>query len=170
MPRRAFDEDPKEPREQKVKLNQVSSQKSMFDNAPKKTTPQEFQQQVHAQQEKSNSYKVRASKVAVEFGKIMNDKTLSQNKSIFAQEAELEVLSSMIQLAIEINNDPNESEGMGSLGWIALLFRTCLVQRDRANQTEYRVEQLEKKIDSRALTDFIIKEVNAVLDKKKISG
>ena len=168
MPR-SFDEDPKEPREQKVKLKQVSSQKSMFDNMPKKTTPQEFQQQVHAQQDKSNSYKVRASKLAVEFGKIMGDKTLPQNKSIFSQEAELEVLTNMVQLAIEINNDDNEPEGMGSLGWIALLFRTCLVQRDRANQTEYRLEQVEKKIDSRVLVDFVIKEVNAALDKKKNS-
>jgi hypothetical protein len=169
MPR-SFDEDPKETREQKVKLKQVSSQKSIFDNQPKKTTPQEFTQQVHAQQEKSNSYKVRASKVAVEFGKLMSDKTLPQNKSIFAQEAEREVLSNMIQLAIEINNDPNEQEGMGSLGWIALLFKTCLVQRDRGNDVEYRLELVEKKIDSKALTDFIIKEVNATLDKKKVSG
>jgi hypothetical protein len=169
MPR-PFDEDPKEPREQKVKLKQVSSQQSMFDNAPKKTTPQEFQQQVHAQQEKSNSYKVRASKLAMDFGRLMTDKTLPPNKSLFAQEAERETLSNMIQLAIEINNDSNEQEGMGSLGWITLLFRTCMVQRDLINQAEYKLEQLEKKIDSKVLTDFIIKEVNATLDKKKNSG
>src|ERR1700722_10222955 len=117
MTRRSFDEEPKEPREQKVKLNQVSSQKSMFDNVPKKTTPEEFQRQVHTQQEKSSSYKVRASKLAIDFGKMMSDKTLSQNKSLFAQEAERETLSNMIQLAVDINNDPNEQEGMGSLGW-----------------------------------------------------
>lgn len=169
MPR-AFDEDPKEPREQKVRLKQVSSQKSMFDGAPKKPTPQEFQQQVHAVAEKSNSYKVRASKLAQDFGKLMQDKTLPQNKSLISQEAEKEVLSNMIQLAMEINNDLNEQDGMGSLGWIALLFRTCLVQRDRLNVAEYKLEQVEKKIDSKVLVDFINKEVNAALDKKKVSG
>ena len=169
MTRRSFDEEPKEPREQKVKLNQVSSQKSMFDNVPKKTTPEEFQRQVHTQQEKSSSYKVRASKLAIDFGKMMSDKTLSQNKSLFAQEAERETLSNMIQLAVDINNDPNEQEGMGSLGWITLLLKTCMVQRDRLNLMEYKFEQVEKKIDSKVLTDFIIKEVNTALDKKKIS-
>jgi hypothetical protein len=162
-----FDEEPKEPRQNKVTLKQVSSQKSMFDAMPKKPTSQEFQQQVHVQQERSSSYKIRASKLATDFGRMMKDKTLSQNKNIFSQEAEREILSNMVQLAIEINNDPSEQEGMGSLSWITVLFKTCMEQRDRCNQLEYQMSLIEKKIDSTALTDFINKEVNKALDKKK---
>ena len=54
----------------------------------------------------------------------------------------------MIHLAVDINNDPNEQEGMGSLTWITLLFSACLSQRDRLNKLEYLTEQLGKKIDS----------------------
>lgn len=162
-----FDEEPKEPRQNKVTLKQVSSQKSMFDAVPKKPTQQEFQQQVHASQERSSSYKVRASKLAQDFGRMMKDKTLPQNKNIFSQEAEREILGGMVQLAIEINNDPSEQEGMGSLSWITVLLKTCMEQRDRLNTLEYQMSLMEKKIDSTALTDFINKEVNKALDKKK---
>ena len=167
----AFDEDPKEPRENRVKLKQVSSQKSMFEEAPKhKPTQQEFQQQVHAAQERSSSYKVRAAKLVQDFSKMMADKTLPENKSIFSKEGERELLGQMMQLAVEINNDPNEQEGMGSLSWVAVLFNTCLAQRDRLNFLEYRLEKTEKIVSSTNLTDFINKEVNKALDKKKSSG
>lgn len=166
----SFDEDPKEPRENRVKLKQVSSQKSMFDDMPKKKpTQQEFQQQVHEAQERSSSYKVRAAKLVQEFGKMMADKTLPENKSIFSREGERELLGQMMQLAIEINNDSTEQEGMGSLSWVAVLFNTCLAQRDRLNFLEFRLEKAEKTINSTNLTDFINKEVNKVLDKKKPS-
>lgn len=167
----AFDEDPKEPRENRVKLKQVSSQKSMFEDMPKrKPTQQEFQQQVHAAQERSSSYKVRAAKLVQDFAKMMADKTLPENKSIFAKEGERELLGHMMQLAIEINNDPSEeNEGMGSLSWIVVLFNTCLAHRDRLNFLEFKLERAEKIISSTNLTDFINKEVNKALDKKKPS-
>jgi hypothetical protein len=165
MPR-AFDEDPREERKQKVTLKNVSSQKSIIDAIPKKASPQQFQQQVHESQEKISSYKRRASELALQFNKTVMDKTLIENKNIFAQEMERELLQGMIQLAIEINNDSQEQEGMGSLSWITLLFKTCLSQRDRINQTEYKVFQLEKKLDSGMLTDYISKEISKAIDKK----
>jgi hypothetical protein len=58
---------------------------------------------------------------------------------------------------MEINVDPIEKEGMGSLTWITLLFTTCLSQRDRLNKLEYSLSLLDKKIDS------------VGLDKKKTS-
>jgi hypothetical protein len=75
----------------------------------------------------------------------------------------------MLQLAIEINTDPNEQEGMGSLTWITLLFKTCLAQRDRLNEMEFTLVTLQNKFDSSALTDFINKEITKALDKKKDS-
>ena len=57
---------------------------------------------------------------------------------------EKEVILNIIQLASEVNNDANESEGIGSLSWIAQLFKTVLYQRDRINNLEYALTQLEK--------------------------
>jgi hypothetical protein len=162
-----FDSEPKEAREVKVKLKNVSSQKSIFEGQPKKPTPQEFQEQVQVAQERSSSYKIKASELAQQFAKMMADKTLPQNKSPFAIEAKRELLGNIIQLAKDINNDEKELEGDGSLILCIVLFNTCFDQRDRINQLEYMLTQISKKLDSSALTDFISKEITKVLDSKK---
>ena len=145
----------------------VKSQgQSMFDSK-RRPTPQEFQQRVQQSQEKMSGYKKRAAELFVQFQKTVSDKTLPQNRNIFNAEAEKEMLQNMLQLAGEINNDPNEQEGMGSLTWITLLLKTCLSQRDRMNELEYTISMLQKKYESTAMTDYISKEIAKALDKKK---
>lgn len=116
-----------------------------------------------------SGYKKRAADLFVQFSRAMSDKTLSQNRNVFNNESEKELLQNMIQLAIDVNNDPNEQEGMGSLTWITLLFKTCLSQRDRMNELEYALGSLQKKLDSSVITDYINKEISKALDKKKDS-
>lgn len=167
-----FDEEEDSPsiQSQKIGLKQVSSQKSIFDSMPKKPTQAEFEEQVHAVQERMSTNKRRASELASQFIKIMSDKTLKENKSPFAVDMEKEVLTNMISLAIQIDEDPNEQHsGMGSLGWIALLCKTCLAQRDRINKLEYALSLLDKKTSTSELSDFVNKEITKALDKKKPS-
>lgn len=154
---------------QRVGLKKVSSQKSIFDSMPKKPTADEFDKKVGQVQERSSAYKSRAADLASQFNQSLQDKTLKQNKNIFAKEMEKEILTKMIQLAVDINNDPHEQEGMGSLSWIALLLKTCFSQRDRVNQLEYTISQLEKKLEASALTNLISKEIKTALDKQKDS-
>lgn len=145
----------------------VKSQgQSMFDRK-RRPTQQEFEQRVQQSQETLSGYKKRAAELFIQFQKTMSDKTLPQNRNIFNAEAEKEMLQNMLQLAYEMNVDPNEQEGMGSLTWITLLIKTCLSQRDRLNEMEYNMSMLQKKLDSKALTDFINKEIDKALDKKK---
>lgn len=153
------------PHSQKIGLKQVSSQKSIFDSIPKKPTQEEFNTKVKKIHDRDNSYKIRAAELATQFNKIMADKTLVQNKGPFAKEIEKEVLSNMINLAVEINNDGKEIEGMGSLTWITLLLKTCLSQRNKINQLEYSLSVLEKKLEPSALSKLISKD----LDKSKNS-
>lgn len=141
----------------KVGLKNVSSQKSIFDAIPKKPTQDDLTKRVNQVQERASVYKTRAADLSSKFIQIMNDKTLKQNKNIFAKEMERELLTQMAQLAIDINNDQNEKEGMGSLSWIVLLLKTCFSQRDKINQLEFNLSQLDKKLDS------------LTLDKKKTS-
>ena len=149
-----------------IGLKAVSSQKSIFDKIPKKPTPEDFQKKVSSDQERSLSYKQRASELALQFKKIIEDKTLSQNKSVFSLEIEKETLTKMVELAIEINNDANEQEGMGSLSWITFLMKTALSQRDRINYLEYNLSLIEKKLDPSNLSAQILKELRN-LDKEK---
>jgi len=143
-----FDEDETKPskQSQKIGIKTVSSQKSLFDSQPKKTTPQEFEQRVQEVHEKMSSYKVRASELVVQFNKAMLDKTLPQNRNMFQQEVELDLLRNMVKLAQEINNDTGENEGEGSLSWITILIKNCFTQRDRINKLEYMILQIERKL------------------------
>lgn len=149
----------------KVGLKNVSSQASIFDAIPKRPTQEDFTKKVHQVQERNSSHKTRAAELSAQFNQTLNDKTLKQNKNVFAREMERELLTKMAQLAIEVNNDQNENEGMGSLSWIVLLLKTCLNQRDKMNQLEFIISQLEKKLDAGAIS----KEIQAALDKKNVS-
>ncbi len=154
------------PDEYTAKGSVKSQGQSMFDHK-RKPTAQEFQQKVQQSQERMSGYKKRAAELFVQFQKTVADKTLPQNRNIFNAEAEKEMLQNMLQLAGEINNDPNEQEGMGSLTWITLLLKTCLSQRDRMNELEYALSMLQKKYESTAMSDYISKEIAKALDKKK---
>lgn len=165
-----FDEENNESVSSKKKeLKKVSTQKSIFESMPHKTTPEEFEKKVKEIQEQSTGYKARAADLSARFIKMLGDKTLKENKNIFAIEMEKEVLSHMVNLAVEINNDPHESEGMGSMGWITLLLKICLAQRDRLNKLEYNISLLEKKCDPTAISVLIGKELQG-LDKKNSNG
>lgn len=161
------DKDPKEFAPKIGLKKQVTGQKSMFENKTKPPTPQEFQKKVEAEQEKMSGYKLRAAELFIAFNKAITDKTLPQNRNIISRESEKELLQNMIQLAIEINNDTNEQEGMGSLTMITCLLKTSLSQRDRINELEYAVSQMQKKMESSALADYINKEISSVLSKRQ---
>lgn len=161
----------KDPKEfgPKIGLKQVAGQKSMFEGRPKRQTQQEFQKQVEIAQEKKTGYNKQAADLFVQFNKTVSDKTLPQNRNVFNMEAEKELLQNMVQLAIDINNDPSEQEGMGSLTWIICLFKTVLAQRDRINELEFSLGGVQKKIDSSTLTEYIKKEISNALDAKKVN-
>lgn len=155
------------PDEYTPKIGVKAQGQSMFDSRRKKPTQQEFQQQVHQTQETLSGYKKRAAELFMQFQRAMSDKTLPQNRNIFNQETEKELLQNMIILAAEINSDPNERESEGSLTWIVLLLKTCFSQRDKLNELEYALAQLQKKVDPTAMADFINKEITKALDSKK---
>jgi len=157
---------------QKIGLKKVSGQKSVFDSMPKKPSPEQFQEKVKQAADRNAGYKQKAAELATMFNKAMSDRTLVQNRNILSSDAERELLQRMVQLAMDINNDSNELEGMGSLSWITLLLKTCFSQRDKINQLEYAVFQIEKKLDADNLSKLIKKQIDdasGVVDKKKSS-
>jgi hypothetical protein len=140
-----FDEEPDDTLPIKnVGLKKVSSQKSMFDLLPKKTSPEEFERRVSETQEKASGYKREAALLTKKFIDLINSKTLKQNKNALEIDFEREVIADMVKLASTIDNDVNEQEGMGSLSWITLLLKVVLSQRNKINQLEYSVDQLIK--------------------------
>lgn len=129
----------------KIGLKQISSKKSIFDTEnSKKHSKEDFDKKVEDTHKKINDYKSRASELAVAYKKLVLDKTLPQNKNLFLEELEKETLTKMVSLAIEINNDEDEQEGMGTMGWVTLLLKYFLHHRDRINTLEYSILQMQK--------------------------
>lgn len=139
---------------------------SMFDGQKRPPSQQEFQRKVQASQETLAGYKRRAAELFIQFQRTMGDKTLPQNRNIFNIETEKEMLQNLLQLGTEINNDPNEQEGMGSLTLITLLLKTLLAQRDRITELEFAVDTLQKR-GSFGITEVIKQEIAKALDTKK---
>jgi hypothetical protein len=75
----------------------------------------------------------------------MKEKTLPDNKGVLAQDFEKKMRSELVQLVIEINNDEAEpKDGLGSATLFAALLKVIMLQRDRLNELEYRLLQVEK--------------------------
>jgi hypothetical protein len=142
----SFDDHDEQPslQSQKIGLKKVSTQQSIFDSIPKKPSQEEFTQGVQRVQEKASASKRRAADLAVKFYNMMSDKTLPQNKNQFQKDLEIELLKDMVNFASDINTDPNEKEGMGSISLIALMLKNAISQRDRINNLEFLISKLEK--------------------------
>lgn len=141
-----FDDQPP-PKPAKVGLK-LKNDASMFANLPKKPTAQDLKQEVKQIQERSQDYKERAAQFALNYKKVLDDKTLLQNKNIFAKDLEVEAINKLVQLAMEIDADENEEHAMGTFGMISLMFRCFITQRDRINELEYALTQTNAKIKS----------------------
>lgn len=112
----------------------------------KKPTIKSLQDTVKTIEENNVGYKKKATELTILFNKAMADKTLVENKTIFSNDAEKELISNMANLAIEVNNDPNEQEGMGSLMWLILLLKHSFAQRNKINSLEYKIFKLNSEL------------------------
>ena len=104
-------------------------------------------------EEKADEYMAAVQKrnhemltLAKEIVKISKDKTLSQNKTTMVRDLENSTLSKIVKIAVEINQDESEAEGMGSIALINLLFKVVLIQRERINDLDYELSQLKKNL------------------------
>lgn len=165
-----FDEeeiDLEQPR--KVGLKKVSSQKSIFDKAIKKA-PSNLDEVARSVERQKLTYKEIAAELSLQFKKAMADKTLAENKNIFQIEAEQEMLSKMVKLAVNVNTDENEEEGMGSLMWVILLLKTNLNLRNKVNSLEYELIQQKSAVTKLEKMSDEISQQLAALDKDKKDG
>jgi hypothetical protein len=93
---------------------------------------------------KYEDYKQRTWELSTKFKGMVEDKTLSDNKSVLTRGIETEVLNKLVVLASEMNEDDTQPEGIGSTALSFLLMKMILLQRDTINALLYKVEKLEK--------------------------
>lgn len=91
-----------------------------------------------------NEQNARAVECVSRFMKLSEDRELKQNKGTIGLDVEREIRQSIIQLAIDLNNDENEVDnGKGSVVVLSAVTKILLLYRDRINQLEYEIELLK---------------------------
>jgi hypothetical protein len=89
-------------------------------------------------------YKQRTWELSTRFKSMIEDKTLSENRTIISKDLEKEVLDKLVALSSEMNSDDNQPEGIGSIALSMLILKMLLLQRDTINSLAYKVDRLEK--------------------------
>jgi hypothetical protein len=136
----------------------ISNANSMFANQPKRPTKQDLDKSAKEIKEKDIGFKEKAAELAVNFRKMLDDKTLVDNKNQFSLEIERESINNLAQLAIDMNNDEYEQQdGMGSVGLAVLLFRCILIQRDKINKLDYAINEMNNAVNKLKLQAIDIK-------------
>lgn len=120
----------------------INSSKSKF--AQKAQEEEQFEHAADDVHNKIQDRRARAMEIAKQFWECMNSKVLAVNKGPIQKSTEKELVSKLQLLATEMNGDILEPEGSGSVAMFTLLFKTCMLYRDRLNEAEYKIEQLEK--------------------------
>jgi len=118
--------------------------KSMFKDSI--VYSEDFEEKVKEIEKKKQKYKKEIAALSLQLKKILEDKTLVQNKTELNKTIESDVLRDIVDLAGKINSDPSEQEGMGSLLLCTILLRSIILFRDRENNLEFKIFQLESKI------------------------
>ena len=148
-----------------LKINNDASIANVLPTTPSK---KEFETEARKVNETLNSYNDRALKLAIDFRRIMNDTTLPQNRNVLSKELEREIITNLMQLAIDINTDQYEKDGMGSVGVEALIMNQLLTLRDRNNFLEFTLEQLTRKMKEMEAELLVMKKSVPMIDTNKL--
>lgn len=124
-----------------LKLN---SGKSQFTKNTVKR--EEFEEQADLVFDKMQDRKQIAAELVREFWLFVMDETLVAEKGPNKKSLEKEIVKKLLSFASELNNDPNEPEGSGSIAIISLLLKAVLYLRDTNSTLSYRLSEIEKQI------------------------
>jgi hypothetical protein len=87
----------------------------------------------------------RILKVISSYMQLIDDRTLVRNRGSIANDVEREIREQIINLAVDLNNDETEEEdGKGSIVVLIAVTKALMKYRDRLNELEYTVKQLQK--------------------------
>ena len=134
----------------------LDSKKSMFSKKASPPPPsfEDHAKEVHSLAEQR---KIRGFELSQKFLGVLQDKTLVSNKGPSEKGLEKEVIKGLVEFALELNNDHNEKEGIGSVGMITLIFNSLLKMRDNYNMMEYRLSESEREV---ARLEELLEQIN----------
>ena len=126
--------------------------KSRFKPKEKKKTQEDFEKEIADVQQKDEYLKNKAIQLSNRYHDAVDDKTLPENRGVLGKDVENEMINDLSQLALHLNNDEHQPEGIGSVGVLTVLLHAVLSLRDRVNLVAYNTEQHFKKLAERVDT------------------
>ncbi len=144
-PRYSFEPSPEASKiEKNVKLD---NKKSKF--APQieaKQAATQLHEAAIAAHQKTQTLQQEIFDLGIEFLNIIKNRTVPAQKGVIEQSLERESLQKLIKFAIEMNIDPQEQEGIGSISLLTLVLKVLILLRDKNNVMEHKIYQLEKQL------------------------
>ena len=130
-----------------LKLKNKNAEKTEQDRLAKENMKNHFSQTADKAVEYSGEKQKRAVEVISRFFNLTKDKTLVRNRGGIAADVEQEIRQDLCRLALDLNNDETEVDnGSGSVVAISVLLKIILAYRDRINELEFKVENLERDV------------------------
>jgi hypothetical protein len=126
----------------------INNQNSSIPEPPKQSEKEVFDEKATVAAKNMEAYKVRTFELSTQLKHILQDRTLTDNKSPISKDIETETLNKLVVLALEIDADESQPEGFGSTALGMLSMKMLLLQRDTINSMAYAIEQLEKRISA----------------------
>lgn len=127
-----------------VKLKNKAAEKVAEDKLAREEYMRKFDERADKTIKHYNDQGSRAIEIISRFLKMIEDKTLAQNRGGIANDVEREIRQDLIQLALDMNNDEAEEDnGKGSVVALSAITKVVMLYRDRLNQLEYELSLLK---------------------------
>lgn len=120
----------------------LSNKKSKFAEVEKKDD--NFEENASKLMNAEQRRNQKATELSRQLLRIIEDKTLPQNKTHINKSVETTAVDDLIKFLIGIN-DETESD-LGTAALFTLIVKIMLKQRDKINEYSYRLEQLENQV------------------------
>lgn len=124
--------------------NSQSSIKTTLENDPKS-----FDQKATEVYNKIQAYKERVWDLSGKFKAIIEDQTLSINKTSITKDLEKEIIDKLVALASEMEADETQPIGLGPIALSVLIMKMLIIQRDKINDLSFQLSKIEKASDSK---------------------
>lgn len=125
----------------------LKNNKSMFSNdKDRRPSSSDFEKSVSNYKHNDLDLKNKVGELSIKFKSFITDKTLKEQRSSIKKDLESSTVRELSEIALRLNGDQNQPEGIGSVGIGALLMQIILLQRDQINDLSYQIMELKKSV------------------------
>jgi hypothetical protein len=124
----------------------INNDRSSIATPPAQSAQEALDAKAGKVMEKIDEFKIRTLELATKYKTLFDSKVLAPNKTQLIKDAEREIITNLVKLALEMEADDFQPIGQGSTSLLSLTMNIMLMMRDRMNELEFRIERAEKEL------------------------